>query len=154
MPKTEIDFADIENSVGLESEWTDWVEVKQEKINLFADATGDHQWIHVDIEKAKKGPFGGPIAHGYYSVSILAAPEFACFSMKGVKMGVNYGLNKVRFPAPVPVGKRIHAKATVKSVTAITTPMPGFQIEQVVELWVEGNKKPSMVAETLSRLFG
>jgi len=117
MPKTEIDFADIENSVGMESEWTDWVEVKQEKINLFADATGDHQWIHVDIEKAKKGPFGGPIAHGYYSVAILAAPEFACFNIKGV-------------------------------------PMPGFQIEQSVELWVEGNKKPSMVAETLSRLFG
>jgi len=147
-------YADLENHIGEESDWTKWVEVKQEKINLFADATGDHQWIHVDIEKAKKGPFGGPIAHGYYSVSVLAAPQFACFLITGIKMGVNYGLNKVRFPAPVPVGKRIHAKATLKSVTPITTPMPGKQIEQVVELWVEGNKKPSMVAETLSRVYG
>ena len=153
MPK-QIAYADLEKHIGEESDWTDWVEVKQEKINQFADATGDHQWIHVDIERAKKGPFGGPIAHGYYSVSILAAPEFACFHITGMKMGVNYGLNKVRFPAPVPIGKRIRAKATVKSVIDITTPMPGKQIEQTVELWVEGGKKPSMVAETVSRLYG
>jgi len=150
----QLDYADLENHIGEESDWTKWVEVKQEKINLFAEATGDHQWIHVDIEKAKKGPFGGPIAHGYYSVSILAAPQFICFLIAGIKMGVNYGLNKVRFPAPVPVGKRIRAKATLTSVTPITTPMPGKQIEQTVELWVEGNKKPSMVAEILSRVYG
>ena len=149
-----IKYDELEDHIGEESDWTKWVEVKQEKINMFADATGDHQWIHVDIERAKKGPFGGPIAHGFYSVSILSAPEFLTFLVKGVKMGVNYGLNKVRFPAPVPVGKRVRVKSTLKSVTPIDKPMPGKQIEQVVELWVEGNKKPSMVAETLGRVYG
>ena len=149
----QIDYDDLENHIGEESGWSDWVEVKQEKINMFADATGDHQWIHVDVERAKKGPFGGPIAHGFYSVSILASPELRTFSVKGVRMGINYGLNRVRFPAPVPVGKRIRIKSTLKSVTPIDKPLPGKQIESVVELWVEGSSKPSMVAETLGRVY-
>jgi len=149
-----IPYADLENHIGEESEWTDWFEVKQEKINQFAEATGDHQWIHIDIERAKKGPFGGTIAHGYYTVSLLPVLSGQCIAVSGVTMGVNYGVNKIRFPAPVPVGKRIRAKSKLTAVKKIEKPMPGKQMETKVEVWVEGNSKPSMVAETISRLYG
>ena len=153
---TVIDYNDIENHIGEESDWTDWFEVKQEKINQFADATGDHQWIHVDVERAKKGPFGGPIAHGWYTVSLL--PTFTTIIARPgpnqqFVMGVNYGANKIRFPSPVPVGKRIHAKGKLTGVKSIDKPMPGKQIEVTVEVWVEGNNRPSLVAETLSRMY-
>ena len=114
-----IPYDDLEKNIGLESEWTEWFEVKQEKINQFAEATGDHQWIHIDIERAKKGPFGGTIAHGYYTVSLLPVLSGQCIAVSGVTMGVNYGVNKIRFPAPVPVGKRIRAKSTLTAVKKI-----------------------------------
>jgi acyl dehydratase len=148
-----IPYAELEENIGFESDWTEWFEVKQEKINEFAEATGDRQWIHIDIERAKKGPFGGTIAHGYYTVSLLPVLSGQCIAVSGVTMGVNYGVNKIRFPAPVPVGKRIRAKSTLTAVKNIEKPMPGKQMETKVEVWVEGNSKPSMVAETISRLY-
>ena len=149
-----IPYAELENHIGEESDWTDWFEVKQEKINQFADATGDHQWIHIDIERAKKGPFGRTIAHGFYTVSLLPVLSGQCIAVSGVTMGVNYGANKIRFPAPVPVGERIRAKSKLTAVKNIDKPIPGKQMETTVEVWVEGNSKPSMVAETISRLYG
>jgi len=96
-------LADFKAAVGEELGTSEWVEVTQEKINLFADATGDHQWIHVDPERAAKGPFGKPIAHGYLTLSLLPVLTEQIYSVKSVVMGVNYGANKVRFPHPVPV---------------------------------------------------
>ena len=148
-----VKYKEIENFVGHEYDWSDWVEVSQEKINLFADATGDHQWIHVNIEAAKKGPFKGTIAHGYWTLSIIPAISVKVRQYTGIGMGVNYGVNKVRFPMPVHVGKRVRAKATLLSVKDIDKPSAGKQIEERFEIWVEGASKPACVAETISRLF-
>ncbi|MHA1729331.1 MAG: MaoC family dehydratase [Promethearchaeota archaeon] len=156
---TIIKYDEAESKIGTESDWTPWMEIKQEKINEFAEATGDHQWIHVDVERAiRESPFGGPIAHGWYSVSLLPVLQGQTIAIvppegKQVKLGVNYGANKIRFPSPVPVGKRIHAKGTLAAVKSIDKPMPGMQYQVNVEIWVEGANKPSMVAEVLSRLY-
>jgi acyl dehydratase len=124
--------------------------ITQEAVNLFADATGDHQWIHVDVEKAKAGPFGGPIAHGYLTLSLLPALLPSIFRVEGVSMGVNYGLNKLRFPSPVPVGSEITCSASLVAVDEITG---GAQVTLSTIIQVAGAPKPSCVAEVVFRYY-
>ena len=141
----------VKSLVGKEVGPTDWVEVTQEMVNLFADATGDHQWIHVDVERAKKeSPFGGPIAHGFLTLSLI--PRFLpqLYAFTGFSMGVNYGLEKVRFPSPVPVGNRARAGATLDELTRFEG---GVQMHLTVTVEVEGGSKPSLVAVVLLRRY-
>ena len=129
---------------------TDWVAVEQSRVDAFADATGDHQWIHVDVERAKAGPFGGTIAHGYLTLSLcsLFLPQLMRVEMSG--MGINYGLDRVRFPAPVRVGSRIRAVGEIASVTAVPG---GVQVVVRVTVEVEGGARPACVADTISRFM-
>jgi acyl dehydratase len=130
---------------------SDWYEVTQEAVNLFAEATGDHQWIHVDVERAKKeSPFGGPIAHGYLTLSLLVPLLAQVLRVSDAVMGVNYGLNKVRFPSPVPVGSKVRASATLKEVTEFTG---GLQYVLSVTVEREGGDKPVCVAEPVYRVY-
>lgn len=130
---------------------TGWLEVTQDRVNAFADATGDHQWIHVDVEKAKAGPFGGTIAHGYLTVSLFAPLFSELLVVEGVGMGVNYGLNKVRFPTPVPVGAKIRLGARLASVEDVK----GGGVEVIADLTVEidGKDKPACVAQAAYRYY-
>ena len=130
---------------------SDWITITQEQVNQFAEATGDHQWIHVDVEKAKKGPFGGPIAHGFLTLSLL--PRFFESSIEVVEsaMGVNYGLNKVRFIAPVPVGSRLRAHMKLLSAEPIDN--SGYQMAWEITVEREGAAKPVCIAESLSRRY-
>jgi acyl dehydratase len=145
---------ELKQLVGEETRVGDWHTVTQDEINQFAEATGDHQWIHVDIERAKAGPFGGTIAHGYWTLS--AAP-FIMRGGQGVdvrlpsRMGVNYGLNRVRFMSPVHVGKRIRGRARLLSVEEV---QPNV-IQQISEITIEieGETKPAMVAESVTRAY-
>jgi acyl dehydratase len=139
---------DLLNAAGAELGTTDWIEVTQDRINQFADATGDHQWIHVDVERAKQGPFGAPIAHGYLTLSLVSMLLPQIIVVKGIAMGINYGCDKVRFPSPVPVGSRIRAVGKL-----VGAEQKGEQIQSKVEVTieVEGGKKPACVVETLSR---
>jgi acyl dehydratase len=129
---------------------SDWHEVTQGAIDAFADVTGDHQWIHVDTERAKDTPFGGTIAHGYYTLSL--APMFMdrIFSLEGFAFAVNYGLNRVRFPAPLPVGKKVRMHATLSGLDDIPG---GAQMTVTVSFEVEGGDKPVCVAETIARVY-
>lgn len=120
-------------------------------MNLFADATGDHQWIHIDVERAKSGPFGGPIAHGYLTLSLTPILLAQVLQVDGVAMGVNYGANKVRFPSPVPVGSKLRLGATLSGVEAVAG---GVQVTVEATYEVEGATKPSCVAELLFRYYG
>lgn len=130
---------------------TDWVEVTQDQVNLFADATGDHQWIHVDPERATaESPFGGPIAHGYLTLSLVNLFLPQLLEVQGASMGVNVGLDKVRFPSPVPVGSRVRGRGEVVSVEEAKG---GVQIVVRVTVEAEGADKPSCVADTISRFF-
>src|SRR2546422_11186403 len=130
---------------------SDWHPVTQEEINTFADATHDHQWIHVDPERAKKeSPFGGPVAHGYYTLSLAPHLMSQIWSVQGIKMGVNYGLNKLRFPAPVLVGKRVRARATLSNVEDVPG---GMQVTVGITFEREGSEKPVCVAEGLFRYY-
>jgi acyl dehydratase len=124
-----------------------WITVDQATIDKFAEATGDHQWIHVDVERAKEGPFGGTIAHGYLSLSLLPLFMKELIQVGGLAMGINYGLNKVRFPSPVPVGARIRAGAELVDLKG--TPS-GYLATTRLTVEVEGQKKPACIAETLS----
>jgi acyl dehydratase len=126
------------------------VEITQEQVNTFADATGDHQWIHVDVERANAGPFGGPIAHGYLTLSLgpMLSPQI--FAVSGIAMGVNYGAGKIRFPAPVPVGSKVRLGATLVSVDDVTG---GAQVTMEFVFEVEGAPKPSCVAEVIFRYY-
>ncbi|MGH3311003.1 MAG: MaoC family dehydratase [Streptomyces sp.] len=137
-------------AVGEELGVSDWLEVDQKRVDLFADATGDHQWIHVDQARAKDGPFGTTIAHGYLTLSLLPALVPQIMRVEGMRMGVNYGVNKVRFPAPVPVGSRVRARAELAEVSEAGG---GVQVAAKVTVEVEGGEKPVCVAETLSRYF-
>lgn len=130
---------------------SDWVWVTQERINLFANATGDKQWIHVDVERAKQGPFGTTIAHGFLTLSLL--PEFfaSAFQIKNIRMGVNYGLNKVRFTSPVPVDSRLRARLTLQSCEPIEN--NGVQLTWSVNVERDGSTKPVCFAESLVRLY-
>lgn len=137
----------VDTEVGV----TDWLEITQERVDAFAEATEDHQWIHVDVEKAGRGPFGGTIAHGFLTLSLL--PHFAAqieLDVGEPKMAINYGLEKVRFPAPVPVGSRIRARSRLVGVTEVTG---GIQVNRFVTVEVEGSEKPAMVAETVARFY-
>lgn len=137
--------------VGQEVAVSDWLTVTQEQINLFAQATGDHQWIHVDVERAKAGPFGAPIAHGFLTLSLI--PKFFESTMEIVnsRMGVNYGLNKVRFTSPVPVGSRLRAHMKLMACEPIDN--NGMQMTWLVTIEREGVAKPVCVAESLSRRY-
>jgi acyl dehydratase len=148
--KTFQTFADLAACVGQDVATTEWVEITQQQVNQFADATGDHQWIHVDVERAKKGPFGGPIAHGFLTLSLL--PQFfdKTIEVAEARMGVNYGLNKVRFMAPVLVGSRLRGQLHLHSVTPIEG---GLQVQWNVTVEREGSDKPVCVAESLARLY-
>ncbi|MEO7428120.1 MAG: MaoC family dehydratase [Acidimicrobiales bacterium] len=140
---------DLRVAAGTHLGWTDWIDVTQERVNLFADATGDHQWIHVDVERANAdSPFGGPIAHGYLTLALsnLFLPQL--LQVPGASAGVNYGTGKVRFPAPVPVGSRIRGGAEIAAVGEIPG---GVQTTITITIEVEGGTKPACVIESLSR---
>jgi len=141
---------EVKGHVGEELGVSDWHEVTQEKINDFADATGDHQWIHVDVEKAKETPFGGTIAHGYYTLSLAPAFSYALFTFEGFAFVMNYGLNKVRFPAPLPVGSKVRMRAKLNSVDEVSG---GAQLTTELTFEREGEDKPVCVAESLMRVF-
>ncbi|WP_432162996.1 MaoC family dehydratase [Streptomyces tendae] len=130
---------------------TDWLEITQERINTFADATDDHQWIHTDPERAKSGPFGGPIAHGYLTLSLVIPLFSDLLEIQDVSMSVNYGLEKVRFPSPVPVGSRIRLHGTVEEVKEVKG--NGVQMRLTFTVEVEGNAKPACVAEAVYRHY-
>lgn len=141
---------DVKKLIGTEIGVGDWHEVTQDQINKFADATGDHQWIHVDVERAKEGPFGEPIAHGYLTLSLIPTLGGGGLPITGAKMGVNYGLDRVRFPSPVPAGSRVRARRKLVDVTE----GEGFvQMKVEVTVEVEGKNRPACVAETLSRAY-
>ncbi len=127
-----------------------WHEITQERVNLFADATGDHQWIHVDPERAREGPFGGPIAHGHLTLSMVPMMLADLVRGPGVAMAVNYGLNRVRFTSPVAVGSRVRAIAALKEVQDVPG---GLQVVLEVKVEIEGQEKPACVAETVTRLY-
>lgn len=149
--RTIASLADLPALVGQDVATSDWITVTQEQVNLFAQATGDHQWIHVDVEKARAGPFGGPIAHGFLTLSLL--PKFfeSAIAIGGTRMGVNYGLNKVRFTAPVPVGSRLRARLTLLACEGIEN--DGVQMTWKVSIEREGSDKPVCVAESLGRRY-
>jgi acyl dehydratase len=148
---TTIDGIDgLKAAVGQHLGYSDYVEITQDQVNQFAEATGDHQWIHVDVERAKAGPFGGPIAHGYLTLSLSPALLPQILRVTGVAMGVNYGANKVRFPSPVPVGSKLRLGASLLSVEDVTG---GAQIAMELTFEVDGASKPSCVAEVLFRYY-
>ena len=141
---------DLRAAAGTEIGHGPWIEVTQERIDRFAEATGDYQWIHVDSERAATGPFGGTVAHGYLTLSLIPALTAGITSVDGVTMGVNYGLNKVRFPAPVPVGSRVRARVELLSVDDVPG---GVQLICRITVECDGGDKPVCVAETVSRLY-
>lgn len=130
--------------------YSDWLEIDQERVNLFADATGDHQWIHVDESRAKETPFGGLVAHGYLTLSLLASLVPKVIAIEGFSVGVNYGLDKVRFPAPVLVGSKVRAGVHLDSVTDVPG---GLQCVMTVTIEVSGLEKPACVATSISRSY-
>ena len=138
---------DLKANVGNTFGPTDWFEVTQEAVNQFADATGDHQWIHVDVEKAKTGPFGSTIAHGFMTLSLIPMFGGQLTRVEGVKLGVNYGCDKVRFPHPVPVGSKLRATATLAEVTDIAM---GSRASWDWTIEAEGVEKPVCIARMLS----
>ena len=138
----------IRSAVGRHLGWSPWVEITQERIDLFAEATGDHQWIHVDPERAAAGPFGTTIAHGYLTLSLVNQLLPQVVEVSGVSMGINYGADRVRFPSPVPVGTRLRAGV---ELTAVQDVPGGIQTTMVVTVEMEGSDKPACVAECLSR---
>ena len=143
--------AELKTLVGEHLGYSPWLTVSQEKVNLFAEATGDHQWIHVDVERAKKeSPFGGPIAHGYLTLSLIPALLPQVVVTTGFKMGVNYGCNKVRFMSPVPVGANLRIGGVLKQVDDIAG---GVQITYEVTFEIEGTAKPACVAEVIYRSY-
>ena len=150
MTRTINGIDELKTLVGEHLGYSPYVEITQAQVNTFADATGDHQWIHIDVERAKSGPFGGPIAHGYLTLSLgpMLAPQI--FVVSGISMGVNYGCGKVRFPSPVPVGSKL--RLGVKLVSAEDVP-GGVQVTQEFVFEIEGASKPSCVAEVIFRYY-
>ena len=142
------DIDQLQAAVDTHLGYSDWVEVTQERVDRFADATGDHQWIHVDVERAAAGPFGGPIAHGYLTLALTNMLLPQIIEVRGISMGVNYGANKVRFPAPLPVGARVRAGADLLSVDEVAG---GVQTHMRVTIEAEGADKPVCVVEAVSR---
>jgi acyl dehydratase len=148
---TTIELTELPQWVGKHLGFTDWQEMTQERVNMFADATDDHQFIHVDVERAKETPFGGTVAHGYLTLSLMAPIMGELLKVSGVKMGVNYGLDRVRFPAPLPVGARFRGGGEIVEVTEVPG---GVQVKAKCTIEVQGSEKPVCVAETLVRLYG
>ncbi|GLF96190.1 MaoC family dehydratase [Streptomyces yaizuensis] len=149
-PRIFASAAELLAGVGEPLGYSDWLEIDQKRIDLFAEATGDHQWIHVDPDRAAGGPFGTTIAHGYLTLSLLPALVPQVMRVEGARMGINYGTGKVRFPAPVPVGSRLRATAVIGSVTEAGD---GVQVTAAVTVEREGGEKPVCVAETVSRYY-
>jgi acyl dehydratase len=152
MAQTTVDGVEgVQSLVGQHLGYSDWVTVTQEQVNRFAEATGDHQWIHVDPERAaKESPFGGPIAHGYLTLSMLPMLAAQIVAFTGFKLTVNYGTEKVRFPAPVPVGSRVRGSAVLDSATEIDG---GVHILVTLTVEIEGGSKPAMVATSVTRRY-
>jgi acyl dehydratase len=147
---TTIAYADVPGLTGTDLGFTDWVEITQQQVDTFADATGDHQWIHVDPERAKGGPFGGPIAHGFLTLSLAVTFWTELLEVDGVTTKVNYGLDKVRFISPVKVGARVRMNAVIAEVSEIPG---GYQltVDQTIE--IDGAPKPAVVARGLYRFY-
>jgi acyl dehydratase len=139
---------DLLGATGRDLGTTGWIEISQERINQFADATEDHQWIHVDVEKAKGGPFGGTIGHGYLTLSLCAYFLGQLAIVSGISMGINYGIDKARFIAPVPAGARVRGKGEVVSVAEVAG---GVQAVVRITVELEGSEKPAAVVDTVSR---
>jgi acyl dehydratase len=143
-------IAELKDLVGQEIGVSDWITVTQERIQLFADATNDHQWIHLDAERAKAGPFGTTIAHGFFTLSLLPELSASAFAVRGTRMGVNYGLNKVRFPAPVPCGSRLRGRFKLIGYEPLEG---GAQLVTLVTVEREGSDKPVCIAESVARRY-
>ena len=143
-------LADLQARVGEEVGVSDWITVDQNRIQLFADATGDHQWIHLDAERAAKGPFGTTIAHGFLTLSLLPEMSASAFQVLDTRMGVNYGLDRVRFPAPVPSGSRLRGRFKLLKFEPLEG---GAQLTVEVTMEREGSAKPVCVAESLARRY-
>jgi acyl dehydratase len=141
---------DIKARIGQELGVSDWLEVTQETIDRFADVTGDHQWIHVDPERAKATPFGGTIAHGYLTLALAPRFSYEIYTIEGVAFALNYGLNRVRFVSPLPVDSRVRMRAGIASVEDIPG---GVQLANTLTFEREGGEKPVCVAESLTRLY-
>lgn len=141
----------LKAAVGDDLGTSDWLQITQERVNTFADATGDHQWIHVDVERAKKeSPFGGPIAHGFLSLSLVSMLNWQIYTIENTKLGINYGSNKIRYINPVKVGAHVRLQTTLVSVEDAS----GGALQIVVNstLQIEGEDKPALVAEIISRI--
>ena len=141
---------ELKQAVGSHLGFSEWWEITQERVDLFADATDDHQFIHVDPQRAAQTPFGGPIAHGFLTLSMGIPLLGQIIQVEGVRMAVNYGVNKVRFPAPVPVGSKLRAGASIVSVDDVSG---GVQLVLDVTFEIEGGEKPVCVAQTVSRYY-
>ncbi|SRR5690606_4355385 len=141
---------DLRTAVGEELGVGDWVEIDQERVNLFADATGDHQWIHVDVDRAAQGPFGGTIAHGYLTLSLVPWLGESIFAIETPGAKLNYGVNKVRFPQPLLVGSRVRLRVVLAEVTDLAS---GTQVVLRHTIEIEGASKPACVAETVVLLL-
>lgn len=144
------DIASLRAAVGTEIGVSDWLTIDQARIDAFADATNDHQWIHVDPERAAHGPFGRTIAHGFLTLSLLVPLMEQATTVGGVRMGINYGLDRVRFITPVPVGGRIRARITLTAVKDISG---GVRVHRTVTIELEGSPKPACIAENIAQLM-
>jgi acyl dehydratase len=146
-----IDMAGLHQAAGTHAGYTEWQEMTQERVDMFADATDDHQFIHVDPERAKQTPFGGTIAHGFLTLSLLAPVSQQLMKVTDAAMGVNYGLDRVRFPAPLPVGSEWRGGLEIAEVNEIPG---GLQIKAKITIEVKSSEKPACVAESLVRVYG
>lgn len=144
-------LAELPPLVGQDVAVSDWITITQQQVNQFAEATGDHQWIHVDVARATAGPFGAPIAHGFLTLSLIPRFFESAVDIRGTRMGVNYGLNRVRFTGPVPVGSRLRATLRLQECAAL--PDNGLQTTWLVTIQREGVDKPVCVAESISRRY-
>jgi acyl dehydratase len=150
MTDTNPTIDDLVDKVGEPLGESGWLDITQERINTFADATDDHQWIHVDPERAAEGPFGGPIAHGYLTLSLIVPLLTDMLQVEGVSMALNYGLNKVRFPTPVPVGSKVRLKASLAGVEEVAG---GVQVLIDCLVEIDGGTKPACAAQAVYRLY-
>ena len=142
--------AELRDAVGTRVGESDWVTIDQSQVDMFADATDDHQWIHIDQERAKAGPFGTTIAHGFFTLSLLPEMAASAFGVRETRMGVNYGLNKVRFPAPVPSGSRVRGRFKLVGYEPLEG---GAQLTTQVTMEREGSDKPVCIAESIARRY-
>ncbi|BCT74667.1 MaoC family dehydratase [Sinomonas cyclohexanicum] len=149
-PRMIVDFDKLLTMAGADLGTTDWMEITQDRVNLFADATDDHQWIHTDPERAKDGPFGAPIAHGFLTLSLVIPFWGELFDVEGVTAKVNYGLDKVRFTSPVKVGSKVRMAAQIAEVSEVKG---GAQIKVSATIEIEGQERPAVVAEFLARFY-